>query len=225
MFGHYFHFLFSASIRTNIPVKEWYHFTNTFHVDNRYCKSDRWWIMPPPCWTCHVEWPQSPALYVYKLNTRWYLVCKNTGMCLLKSEKLPCLGVKFLKTIPCPRAKHSWTIPCLGFIQSKLCPSMEIWKKSVGKCGNFAIQANLYVRGVQMAYDVECKWPTTMFWSQKWQIWRLLWSQGLQMMSCPRVGILEMMPCSAAHPRIEKYMSTLWGAKWTKRCDDIEMKD
>ena len=29
-----------------------------------------------------------------------------------------------------------------------------------------------------------------------------------KMIPCPGVGILKMIPCSAAHPRTEKYMST-----------------
>ena len=58
-----------------------------------------------------------------------------------KSEKLPCPGVRFLKMIPCPGAKVLKQYPVLEFFRTKLCPTVEICKKSIGKYGNVGIQA------------------------------------------------------------------------------------
>ena len=57
-----------------------------------------------------------------------------------KSEKLPCPGVKFLKMIPCPGVKCLKQYPVLEFLQTKFCVALEICKKSIRKCRNFAIQ-------------------------------------------------------------------------------------
>ena len=56
-----------------------------------------------------------------------------------KSEKLPYPGVKFLKMIPSPRVKFSYTLSLVS--SEKIVPCKEICTKSIEKCGNIAFQA------------------------------------------------------------------------------------
>ena len=64
-------------------------------------------------------------------------------------------------------------MPCLLVSLDKIVPCNEICTKFIEKCGNIAFQA------IWITF-AECKWPKTIFRSQKWQIWTLSWSLFLQ---------------------------------------------
>ena len=120
----------------------------------------------------------------------------------VKSEKLPCPGAKLLKRIPCPGAKcslndtQSWSflkqncaLPWM-FVRSlsanpRMLPSKRVESHSRSANGpkrHSGVNNNKY--GLCHRGDYT------------------------KMKPCPGVGILKMIPCSAACPRTEKYTST-----------------
>ena len=130
------------------------------------------------------------------------MVYKHTGDAAGKSEKLPCPGVKFLKMMPFP------TIVCqsghvLEFLRVKL-------------SNGFKISRNLLENAEIL--------PPKRFKSYSRSADGLQGRSGVSnekygprhgannytnMIPCPCVRILEMIPCSVARPGTENYISNL----------------